>query len=669
MTESQSRFGPALIVALGVFAFATILAFHNITDGDLWGKLAIGASWWETGHVLKHDVFAFTPVLVEEVDHEWGAGVVFYGLIKFFGPPALMALKMALAFGALSFALATGRKQGCSANVLLFVAVPAAACILQGYVPVVRSHAFTYCLFAATLFGLEEMRGGARWPFFALPLVILLWSNLHGGFVVGLGVIWFYAAAAIILRKDIPQMAGMAVACGAVTFINPYGARFWKYLIPALLNPRARIAEWRPPPLLAWDDFWGFRLCFVLTVVVIALGWRKVTRRNFYGLVVLAVTAAMSWRSRRHGPFFGVATLAFAGPYYAAVAASLPLAWRARVNPTWLVGGLYAALAFAAALRDLPRASWQPLAPVGEDPVREADILSRAGVKGNLATPFAWGSYLAGRLYPKIKISMDGRYESAYPESTFLMNAAFFDHQGDWLQLCRSFKVDFVILDLTADPLRPEDLVAQGYVLIWQQDHLSALLCLPEHAALLEETVRNLPPYTIDPLNLKTRPQPLFAGHLTLRRGAREDVGHADVGRLGRVHDFDDLPHRRIGIGPNGQSGLRIGLHGLDQSLRQSVQRDRVGLQVKRALFWNGDNQRAFTGALFGLFGDGQRQFDGRLLLESRCDHQKNQHDDQHVNQRDDDDRRSLALSLGDEIHGLINLNQSWAGSSARSFK
>jgi hypothetical protein len=56
-----------------------------------------------------------------------------------------------------------------------------------------------------------------------------------------------------------------AAACAAVTLINPYGLDFWRYLIPALLHPRLRILEWRPLPPLAWDDFWGFRLLFVLT--------------------------------------------------------------------------------------------------------------------------------------------------------------------------------------------------------------------------------------------------------------------------------------------------------------------------------------------------------------------------------------------------------------------
>lgn len=503
MTESQTRYGPGLIVLLGLFTFGSILASHNITEGDLWAQLAIGASVWKNAHLLRHDIFAFTPTLPDWTAHEWGAGVVFYGILKLLGPPGLMFLKIVLAFGALGFALATGRRQGCDFNVLLFIAMFAAACILPAYIPILRSHAFTFFLFGVTLFCLEELRGGRRWPVLALPVVMLLWTNLHGGFVAGLGVVFLYAAVAVFSRKDTLPMTGAAAACAAVTLINPYGIKFWQYLIPALLHPRLRITEWRPLPLLAWDDWWAFRLLFVLTVAAIVIGWKHTSRKNFQGLAILALTAFMGWRVRRHGPFFGVAALAFAGPYYAAVL-------RTKFNLTWAVGIVYAGLAFYAAIVVLPQASAQPLAPVGEDPVRETDILSRAGVKGNLASPFAWGSYLSWRLYPNIKISMDGRYETTYPESTFDLNTAFFEHEGDWMQLCRSYKIDFVILDLANDKLRTEDLTAQGYVLIWNQENVSALLCLPEHAAALKAAARNLPRTTIDPLDLKTRPGNLF---------------------------------------------------------------------------------------------------------------------------------------------------------------
>ena len=100
---------------------------------------------------------------------------------------------------------------------------------------------------------------------------------------------------------------------------------------------------------------------------------------------------------------------------------------------------------------------------------------------------------------------MDGRYETTYPESTFELNNAFYDHKGDWLQLCRDFKVDYVILDLQGEQLRPEQLQAAGYTLITNVENVSALLCLPEHAGLLQKAARDLPPVTVDPLDLRAR--------------------------------------------------------------------------------------------------------------------------------------------------------------------
>src|SRR5208282_3738109 len=212
-----------LAVVLGIFSFGVVLAAHNITDGDLWNKLAIGAHVWKFGTVPVHDTFAFTPVLPRYIEHEWGAGTIFFGVLKFFGPAGLMTLKILLAFGALVAALATGRKIGCPWEALLVLAMPASACVLLGYIPVLRSHAFTYCFFAVTLLGLEELRGGKKWPRFVLPPMFLLWSNIHGGFVAGFGAIAVYGAFAWFTRRHFKLFLFTALWCGAATLVNIYG--------------------------------------------------------------------------------------------------------------------------------------------------------------------------------------------------------------------------------------------------------------------------------------------------------------------------------------------------------------------------------------------------------------------------------------------------------------
>jgi hypothetical protein len=516
---TPARWPRRLTVVLGVLSFITVLTAFNITDGDLWAKLALGAHVLLHGTVFTHDIFAFTPVLPEYIDHEWGAGTIFYACLKWFGPASLMVLKVALAFGSLAAAMITGRRLGCSWNSLLVLAIPCGACILPAYAPILRSHTFTFFFFSATLLCLEEIRAGKNWPALLLPIITLLWSNVHGGFVVGLGAIGVYTAFAMFgffgafagPSSEIPPsrfkvMVLALSACFLVTVINPYGLQFWTYLIPALLKKRPEITEWQPLPLFGSDVFLGFRILFALVVLILLIAWRHTGKKSWPGLVMLLVTGIFSWRSRRHGPFFGVAALAFVGPFlsvaYGRLMAHFAKTISGRMNPAFLVLTLYGLLAIYAAADFLPKSSFQVLSPIGIYPVREVDILARAQAEGNLATAFRVGSYASWRLYPRIKISVDGRYEATFPESTFRLNEDFYDKYGsNWDQLIREYPVDYIILDLHAKPLRPEDLYDRGYVLIWRTEGQSALLALQKDAAKLRHVASELPPNTIDPLD------------------------------------------------------------------------------------------------------------------------------------------------------------------------
>jgi hypothetical protein len=127
--------------------------------------------------------------------------------------------------------------------------------------------------------------------------------------------------------------------------------------------------------------------------------------------------------------------------------------------------------------------------------------LDQAGVKGNLAVPFRWGSYASWRLAPRIKVSMDGRYEETYPDATFEMNRAFFYRTGaDWDRLLREYRVDFIILELRTTQLSPADLREHGYEVI-RADDTSVLLARNEFAPMLRTATASLPSTSSDQLD------------------------------------------------------------------------------------------------------------------------------------------------------------------------
>lgn len=489
-----------LATLLGLIGFAVVLTWHNTADNDLWARLAVGAHAWRTGTLWSHDVFAFTPTLPQWVDHEWGAGLVFFTVLKAGGSPGLMLLKIALALAALSLALDTARRRGAATAVLLLVAPPCAWALLPGYVPVIRSHALTYAAFALMLWLVERVATDRRawWP--AIPALLCVWANVHGGFVTG-----FAVPAAYVLvewtgfRQRQPAVWPWLIilAGAAATLINPWGWRFYTYLIPALLHPRPRIGEWAPLPPWGWDAFTGFRLLFILALVMVSVLWWRLRpdrrRRLAPALLLLVLTAAAGWLHRRHAPFFALAA-----------AALLPALFGNLRERRWVapaMAGLYAIVAALLLWHFLPAASLQVYAPVGLFPVRECDILDRAGFEGHAAVPFDWGSYTAWRLYPRVKVSIDGRYEETFPETTFEANACFFDREGPaWDRLVREHHVDVVLLDLRRTHLAPGDLASLGFEPIYATA-VSALWARPEYAVALRQAVATLPNTTIDPLD------------------------------------------------------------------------------------------------------------------------------------------------------------------------
>jgi hypothetical protein len=64
---------------------------------------------------------------------------------------------------------------------------------------------------------------------------------------------------------------------------------------------------------------------------------------------------------------------------------------------------------------------------------------------GNLAVPFNWGEYAIWQLYPECRVSIDGRYETAYPQSTVEMVEDFFLAAPHWRQLLDDHATNLVL--------------------------------------------------------------------------------------------------------------------------------------------------------------------------------------------------------------------------------
>lgn len=485
---------------MGAVSIAIFLAYHNIADGDLWSRLAQGSSVWYTGKLMAKDMFSFTPTFARYVDHEWGSGLIFFSLLKLFGPASLLFFKIAAALGTIYFALAAGRLLKVSRTSLLALGIFSTWAIFPGFIPVVRCHTITYLFFGISLFLLELIRSGRRWPGAVLVAMCALWANLHSGFALGLVTIAVYTLYAFLSKRKTLIMASILAASILATLINPYGIELWKYLLRVITHIPRNVSEWLPMPLTGLDSFLGFRVLFLLAVIVIAAGWERLKNKKecLPGLIILALTAYMTFRSRRHAPLFGIACAAFLGTY-------VDSAFRLKDSARSLMalGALYILMAFLAVTFILPRTPFMVLSPVGFYPVREVDILTQSRSKGNLLVPLRWGNYAMWRLYPRIKVSISGRYDTIYPESVRELNHDFFFRNGpEWDRILKEYEIDYIMLEMKNAKITQEDLESRGYDAVWMSE-CSSLFAKKDMATSLKDTARSLPPYTIEPLDAK----------------------------------------------------------------------------------------------------------------------------------------------------------------------
>src|SRR5262249_44510574 len=128
-------------------------------------------------------------------------------------------------------------------------------------------------------------RAGHRrvgWELAALPALLGLWANLHGGFLVGLGIVGLFAALtcarALAGGDDAPGPREIGPVLAAVALstlapiVNPYGVGLYRYLA-GTLHLHHGVSEWEPVPL-GDASFLRFKVLLLVAAVALASWWR-----------------------------------------------------------------------------------------------------------------------------------------------------------------------------------------------------------------------------------------------------------------------------------------------------------------------------------------------------------------------------------------------------------
>jgi hypothetical protein len=175
-----------VIVALILLAVRPLLT--PIPPNDFWWHLATGRQIVAQGAIPNVDSFSFTRAGAPFFNQGWLAQLFMYGVFQLGGLPLILsvqALVVALAYGLLlRLCIRRSGSVQLSVALLLLTTMP-----LSFNNWIVRPQSYALPIFAAFLTILTEYRLGLSRRLWLLPLLMALWVNVHGTFVLGFALI------------------------------------------------------------------------------------------------------------------------------------------------------------------------------------------------------------------------------------------------------------------------------------------------------------------------------------------------------------------------------------------------------------------------------------------------------------------------------------------------
>ena len=411
-----------VLLFLGLFAIAT----RNVNDPDLWWHLRAGQLIAETRQVPHTDPsFSSTAHGREWVAEEWLSELGLWELFRLGGFPLLSLFFSALVTGAFALAFVRSPAKPYIAGFATLLGMLAALPILG-----VRPQMFTLFFLSVYVHLLEIFFRKVRWGVLVgLPLVMLLWVNLHGGFFLGLVVILGYLVGKGFelafkvypddeftpryAAKELWLLALALVLSVAAVGVNPNGFRMLSYPFETLANPaiQRHLVEWLSPDF--HERGWQPLLILLLGLLGFGMFVRKRFSLTHIGLTAGSAYAAL--RSVRNVPLFSLLAIpVLAGQVEKLV--SLPGSEQA--VPRRIQWGLGATVLFALAATLVSVGTIlgrQSQLTQQSSPVAAADWILEHRPEGNVYNTYHWGGYLIWRLFPAYGVIIDGRSDMYSP--------------------------------------------------------------------------------------------------------------------------------------------------------------------------------------------------------------------------------------------------------------
>jgi len=469
-------FGPSLLNESGV-----------LNDSDTGWHIRHGETILRTWTLPSGDYFSYTNYGKPWFSWEWLADVLLALIHKYSG---LVGIAFwANATFALTFTLLFGWMAGRGGNVLVSLLLSRVAGFAAAVHWLARPHLFSMLLVLIWYMLLERVQkqgstadgrlGKTGW---VLPPLMVIWTNLHGAFVIGIILLLIYALgnflSAIVKPEPGYKSPAMrlgrhffwiALLCLLASCCNPYGIKVHQHIFHSYLQSNTlvdRVTEFGSP------NFHSFVVKFFEAIVLASLLIAACSRRklSFIEIGLLVFWTHLALFSVRHVPLYAIMVVPILVKHLTEYLEDLQR--DSRLN-SWIRSLLQKFNRYSANLLNFENQFTSMVYPtiailfmsgvclnggkfLGQTltnarfdgkqfPVKAADFIEKAGLNGNLFTTDYWGGYFIYRFHPQHKVFFDGRSDM-YGEEFVKEYERVTNLDYRWSEVLEKYKVTWMVL-------------------------------------------------------------------------------------------------------------------------------------------------------------------------------------------------------------------------------
>lgn len=463
--------------------FTAILLLGNRMvnlDGDLPRHLTFGRLILYERQIPPTEPFIYPYENRPYTSHEWLSQVIYQIVYSGAGLPGLV-LTASLLLSSTFYILYSYLVKRLSLRLpVLFITAWGAIATSLNWA--IRPHLFSMLLLAIWLIWADRLRRGEDISIWRFPILMILWSNLHGIFIAGVLVLFAFAAGwavdYLFLREGNPKTGKRLwlalVLSIAGSILNPGGADSWFSILGFVNNQylMSRMLEANSPNFQLPEMRIIF-LLLVFSIFILAVKREKFTSGQGF---LLAGFTAMSLMAFRNIQLYGIVA-----PFVLAEAFTIfqefPLLKRLETtlaNIENKITGVWYPIVTATLM-----GAFILLSPVSNAlyqfnpqtfPVEATTWLKSNPQTGNMFNDLNWGGYLELRLSPQktfVDSMADVTGEITMDYETILTTST------GWEALIQFYKIEWMIIE-TDSPLAVT-LLNQGWNILYQDETASVI--------------------------------------------------------------------------------------------------------------------------------------------------------------------------------------------------